>query len=221
MTGTSTSICRIFGVDDHAIVLEGLRLLIAVEPELEWIGQADGVEPALVAIANLKPDIVIIDIRLGNEDGIALAARLAADQPAVRTIIFSGFSGDEEVYRALDAGARGFVLKEFVATEILLAIDHVRRGLRFVSSQVARRLATSGPRINLTAREAVVLRAVGTGMRNKDIATELQISPATVRTHVERLLEKFDCHDRTRLVAIALARGFLRPDQLVPDEHYL
>jgi len=217
MTISSTKPCRILAVDDHAIVLQGLRLLVAEVPGLEWAGQADSAASALAAIAATNPDIAIIDVRLGKEDGIELAARLTHSNPGLRTIIFSAFSGDEEVYRALDAGARGYVLKEFVATEILSAIDHVRRGLRYVSGDVARRLATNGPRVSLTPREAVVLRAVGQGLRNKDIALKLDISPATVRTHVERLLEKFDCHDRTRLVAVALARGFLRAEQLVAE----
>ena len=212
---TESRHCRIFAVDDHAIVLDGLRLLVAEAPTLEWVGQANSAAAALAAVAADKPDIAIVDVHLGSDDGIALAAKLQTASPGLRTIIFSAYSGDEEVYRALDVGARGYVLKEFAATEIVSAIDHVWRGLRYVSDDVARRLAASGPRVNLTPREGVVLRAVANGLRNKEVAIRLGISPATVRTHVERLLEKFECHDRTRLVAVALARGFLRAEELL------
>lgn len=206
--------CRILAVDDHAIVLNGLRTLTAQVSSIDWVGEAHSAAEALTALVTCQPDIVILDVRLGSEDGIALCAQMQAIRPGLRAIIFSAFSGDEEVYRALDAGARAYVLKEFAATEILTAIDHVRRGLRYLSGDVARHLAAHGPRISLTPRETMVLRAVGSGLRNKEVAKLLDISPATVRTHVERLLEKFECHDRTRLIAVALARGFLRPEEL-------
>lgn len=215
---TAGAPARVVAIDDHAIVLAGLRALIGEMPQLAWAGEARSCDSALALVSDVQPDIAVLDVRLGSDDGIALARQLLVRQPRLRIVFFSAYSGDEEVFRALDSGARGYVLKEFAGSEILTAIDHVRRGLRYVSADVARRLACNGPRITLTAREDMVLRAVGSGLRTKDIADLLDIGPATVRTHVERLFEKFECHDRTRLVAVALARGFLRAEQLIAED---
>ena len=211
---TAETRIRVLTVDDHAIVRVGLRALIDQQPEFLLVGEANDAVSARAEIGRLHPELVVMDVRLGAADGIELTRDLLATWPSLRVLILSAYAGDEEVYRAIEAGARAYLLKEFAGSELVAALDHVRRGLRYVSPDVARRLTLHGARVSLTPRELDVLNAVSLGYRNAEIAAKLGISGSTARTHVERLMAKFDCHDRTRLVAIALARGFLASERI-------
>jgi DNA-binding NarL/FixJ family response regulator len=207
---------RILCVDDHPIVRSGLVQLAGSELGFEVIGETDNGETAIRLSAELAPHLVVMDMRLkGLIDGCRATQEICALRNAPRVLILSSYGGDESIHRALASGAAGYVLKEFAREELIAAMHAVAAGRRFLSKDVAYRLARFGPRVGLTARELTVLRALGEGVRNREIADRLCISEATARTHVQNILEKFGSHDRGQAVALAIARGFLTESDLV------
>ncbi|OQW47450.1 MAG: hypothetical protein A4S16_01835 [Proteobacteria bacterium SG_bin6] len=205
----STAPARVLCVDDHPVVRAGLRALVGTDPQLQVVGEAEDEPSARAAVAALDPDIVVMDVRLGSTDGIRLTAELTRANPRLGVVVLSSYAGDEEVYRATEAGARGYVLKEFAAAEIITALNEVRRGNRYVSRDIAERLARSGPRVWLTPIEQTVLGEVSRGRENEDIAAACGLSLADVEGCTTRLIEKFGCENRTDLATRAMARGFL------------
>jgi DNA-binding NarL/FixJ family response regulator len=200
---------RILTVDDHPSVRAGIAALVIAVDGMCVVGEADSPASALSSCAILTPDVVLMDLRLGNEDGAAATAAIVSQYPAVRVLVLTTFDGDEAIHRALAAGAKGYVLKSASLDEIEAAIRAVGSGKRHIPSDVAMQLVLNGPRVELTARETEVLAQLADGRRNKDIARRLDIGEATVRTHVQNIIEKFGCHDRGAVIAAAIARGFL------------
>jgi len=202
---------RILIADDHAVVRMGLAAMIRSEPDLEVVGEAHDGRQALELYRSLGPDILLTDLRMPELDAVALTQTLLREQPAARVIVLSTYDGEEEIYRALEAGAHAYLLKrESLGEEILKAIRAVSAGQRYLPASVAATLAGRMPRSELTAREIEVLRAVADGLRNKQIADQLQISEATVKVHVTNIMAKLSVADRTEAVTIALKRGIIR-----------
>ena len=214
-------LARVLCVDDHPVVRAGLRAMIDLQPRLSVVGEAADAAEARTAVATLDPDIVVMDVRLGSSDGIALTADLVRANPALRIVILSSYAGDEEVHRALDAGARGYVLKEFAAAEILAALDQVRRGNPYLSRDIADRLARTGPRVHLTPREHMVLVQMAGGRDDNEIAAAGTLSIAEVEACIARLVTKFGCTNRVHLTVLATARGFLNSTVELQEEHDL
>jgi DNA-binding NarL/FixJ family response regulator len=215
---------RVAIADDHALVRAGFRALIEAEPGLEVVGEAaDGAE-AIELTRTAEPDVVLMDIRMPGTDGVAATGQITSQQTAgrpARVLILTTFDLDEYVYAALRAGASGFLLKDTPPAELLAAIRIIAAGEALLAPSVTRKLirefarqapACPRPALDvLTDREQDVLALVARGLSNAEIATELFITLATVKTHVSRLLTKLAARDRAQLIVIAYESGFVAP----------
>lgn len=221
-----TTPVRVLLVDDQALVRAGFRMVLDAQPDITVVGEAgDGVEAVTLA-GRLAPDIVLIDIRMPRLDGVEATRRILATDPAARVIVLTTFDLDEYVYAALGAGASGFLLKDAGPEELLAAIRAVHSGDAVVAPSATRRLLdrlrpqladnvdlrTPDERLAaLTAREREVLGAVGRGLTNAEIADELFLSEATVKTHIGHILAKLALRDRVQMVVLAYDAGLVRP----------
>ena len=204
----STSAVRVLIVDDHPVVRDGLNAILSTEPDLQIVGEAGTGAEALALIAQLRPNIVLMDLVLPDISGAEVIRQVCSAGSDVDFIVLTSVAGDEEIYRALEAGARGYLFKD-MRKELAQAIRVVRSGDRYIPAQVGQRLAESFPRHGLSAREIEVLEHVAAGLRNKEIAYQLTLSEATVNAHVKRILEKLHVSDRTHAVTTALRRGII------------
>lgn len=205
---TSKSI-RILVVDDHFMVRMGLSASLNVEDDMQVVAEAGTGEAALEAYRKHSPTIVIMDVRLPGMSGADATASLLTDFPDARVLMLSTHSGEEEVYRAMQAGARGYILKSVVREELLHAIREVHAGRRYLDAAVASQLAERLSHRSLTGRELEVLRMVAKGLGNKEIAGALNIAEVTVKLHVSHVLEKLNVKDRTEAATAALHRGII------------
>jgi two-component system, NarL family, response regulator len=204
---------RVMVADDHAVVRMGLVSLIHSEPDLEVVGEAEDGREVLERFPELHPDILLADLRMPAMDGVAMTQALCRAHPEARVIIFSSYEGEEEVYRALEAGARGYLLKrDSQGEDLIRAIRTVHAGQRCIPAAVAATLAERLHRSELTSRELDVLRAVADGLSNKRIAERLAIAEGTVKIHVTNIIGKMSVSDRTEAVTAAIRRGILRLD---------
>lgn len=201
---------RILLVDDHPMVREGLVARLAAVPRFEVVGEAGGRAEALEQLALTAPDVVVMDVGLKDGNGIALGAEMLAARPDVRLLMFSMYDNPEYVQRALTAGARGYVLKDAPATEIVSAIDAVAAGGTFLSAAVSGRLFRGqAPKPLLTPRESEILGKLGQGASSKQIARELDLSVRTVEAHRQSIKRKLDLEGQAELIRYAVehARG--------------
>jgi DNA-binding NarL/FixJ family response regulator len=217
---------KVLLADDQALVSAGFRLLIDSDPELEVVGEArDGAEAVALAVET-RPDVVLMDIRMPNVDGIEATRRIAADERTadVRVLVLTTFDLDEYVFQALRAGASGFLLKDTRPAELLSAIRVVAAGEALLAPSVTRRViaefasqpepATSADAkalSYLTDREREVLALIGRGLSNAEIAEHLIVGTATTKTHVSRILAKLNARDRAQLVVVAYETGLVTP----------
>jgi DNA-binding NarL/FixJ family response regulator len=219
-------VIRVLLADDQALVRAGFRVLIESEPDLEVVGEAaDGQEAYELALAE-QPDVVLMDIRMPNVDGIGATTRIVADErtAGVRVLVLTTFDLDEYVFRALRAGASGFLVKDTQPTELLAAIRVVAAGEALLSPRVTRTVIAEfakrpepGAGVDeaalafLTAREREVLTLIGRGLSNGEIGETLVIGSATTKTHVSRILSKLNARDRAQLVVTAYETGLVTP----------
>ncbi|HEU0119604.1 MAG TPA: response regulator transcription factor [Bryobacteraceae bacterium] len=201
---------RVLLVDDHPVVRDGLKAMLSVEPDIEIVGEASSGSQGVELCFQLRPDVVLMDLLLPDKNGTDAIHEICGRIHNTSIIVLTAVAGDEEIYRALEAGARGYLLKDMARLELVQAIRTVRSGRRYLPPTVGSRLAESFPRPGLTAREIEVLGLVATGQKNKEIAYELDISEATVNAHVKRVLQKLQAADRTQAVTTALRRGIIR-----------
>jgi len=217
-------VIRILIADDQELVRTGFRVVLDAEPDLEVVGEAADGTAALEASAKLEPEVVLMDIRMPNLDGIEATRRIAAGNGSPRVLILTTFDLDDYVYEALRAGASGFLLKDARAEELVHAIRTVAAGDALLSPTITRRLIESytrrpppstqpAPLAELTPRELEVLRLVARGLSNADIARQLVVSDATVKTHVARIFSKLDLHDRAQAVVVAYESGLVQPGE--------
>ena len=200
---------RILVVDDHFMVRMGLSASLNVEPDMQVVGEAGTGEAALDEFRYHLPDLVLMDVRLPGMSGAETTAAILREFPNARILMLSTHSGEEEVYRALQAGARGYVLKNIVREELLCAIREVIEGHRYVDPAVASVLAARVGHRALSSRELEVLRMVAKGLGNKEIAAALDIAEVTVKLHVSHVLQKLNVRDRTEAATAALQRGII------------
>jgi DNA-binding NarL/FixJ family response regulator len=214
---------RVVLADDQAVVRMGLRVLIDREPDMEVVGEAENGQEALDLLRTSKPDVLLLDIRMPGMDGLATLSAIADDEALGRTrvIVVTTFEIDEYVFRAIQAGASGFLVKDAVPAELARAIRVVVAGEALLSPTVTKRVigmfgrsSTPLPGLDdLTDRERELVAWVATGRSNEEIARELRISPATVRTHVGRAMLKLRARDRAQLVVFAIQNGLtVRPE---------
>jgi DNA-binding NarL/FixJ family response regulator len=209
---TGPDVIRVLVVDDHPVVRSGLVALLAVEPDLQVVGEAaDGAE-ALAAVRTTAPHVVLMDLRMPGMDGADATARIVGDHPGTRVLVLTTFDTDDDILRAVEAGASGYLLKDTRRDELVDAIRAAARGETVLAPPVAARLMgrmRAGSPEQLTPREVEVLAAVGRGLSNGEIGRELFIGEATVKTHLLRVFQKLDVDDRTRAVTVAMERGIL------------
>ena len=215
---------RIAIADDQELVRYGVRMILEGEPDLQVVGEAANGRGAVELVAQERPDVLLLDVRMPGSDGLAAAAEIVAGWPETRVLILTTFDLDEYVYAALRAGAAGFLLKDMAGEEIVAAVRQAARGgdallapavtRRLVERFTARAPAGSGnpdALRDLTAREVEVLRLVARGLSNAEIAGELWIAETTVKTHVARLLTKLGLRDRLQVVIFAYENALLDP----------
>jgi DNA-binding NarL/FixJ family response regulator len=200
---------RILVVDDHFMVRMGLSASLNVEDDMEVVAEAGHGEAALDAFRKYAANVVLMDVRLPGMSGAETTAALLHEFPEAHVLMLSTHSGEEEIYRAMQAGARGYVLKSVVREELLRAIREVHAGRRYIDAGVAAVLADRVSHRTLTARELEVLRMVARGLGNKEIAAALNIAEVTVKLHVSHVLEKLNVKDRTEAATAALHRGII------------
>jgi len=201
---------RVLCVDDHPLVRKGISSILANELDIHLVGEAGNGKDAVAMFRTHRPDVTLMDLRMPEIDGIEAVKQIRAEFPDAKIIALTSFDGDQEIYRALEAGVRGYLLKEMVHTEVLRAIRLVASGKRLMPPEVAERLTEYFPKSALTPREVEVLTLVATGLANKEIAAKLGTADGTVKIHVQNILGKLNASDRTHAVTIALQRGIIQ-----------
>jgi DNA-binding NarL/FixJ family response regulator len=200
---------RILVVDDHHVVRQGLVALLNIMPDIEVVGEAgDGLE-AIKLHQTLHPDITLMDLQLPKLGGVDAILRIRAEDPAARFIVLTTFDGDEDIFRSLQAGAKAYLLKGMTVEELTSTIQAVHSGKTRISAPIAEKLAERMSGQALTARELAVLERIVAGRANKEIASDLDISEATVKTHINNLLGKLGVGDRTHAATVAIQRGIV------------
>ncbi len=200
---------RIMLVEDHQVVRQGLEALLSTTEDLEVVGSVgDGVE-AISRFRSLLPDITLIDLQLPRQGGVETIRQIRAEFPQARFIVLTTYDGDEDIYRALQAGARAYLLKGIPLEDLITTIHAVQNGKLHIPAPVAEKLAERLSGQELTARELNVLERIVAGRANKEISTDLSISEATVKTHINSLLGKLGVADRTQAATIAIQRGLV------------
>ena len=201
---------RVLMVDDHPLLSEGLAAVIQNQPDMIPVCQASSGREAIQLFDQYKPDITLMDLRLPDMSGIDAVVTIRSRFPEARFIILTTFAGDAEIQRALEAGARAYLLKTVSPQETMDVIRQVHAGKRRISSEVAAHLAEHYSDERLTGREVDILRQLAGGNRNRDIADKLFISEETVKAHLKHIMEKLGATDRTQAVAIGVRRGIIQ-----------
>jgi len=203
---------RVLCVDDHRLVREGIALIIGRQPDREVVGLAATGEEAIDAFGRLHPDVTLMDLQLGSISGVDAIRAICHTDPIARIIVLTMYQGDEDIYRALQAGAAAYLLKDSVPDDLIRVIRDVHAGNQTISDDVATKLAARATQPALTERELQVLELLAEGQRNKEIAATLSISEDTARTHIKSIFFKFNVHDRTAALAEAVRRGIVHID---------
>lgn len=200
---------RVLVADDHHVVRSGIAASIGLEDDLAVVAEADSGEQVIAQFQASKPDVVLMDLRLPGMNGIEATAALLRAAPEARVIMFTTYEGEEDIYRAIQAGARGYLLKSAPRDELLSAIRRVATGERYLPPALAHRLAERMASNELSPREYEVLQLIGRGRSNKEIASDLGITEDTVKRHVTNLLAKLRVVDRTQATTEAIRRGLI------------
>jgi DNA-binding NarL/FixJ family response regulator len=201
---------RIFSVDDHPLLREGISALVNNQPDMTVAGEASNGAEAVQLFKQLQPDVTLLDLRLPDMSGIDILIAIRTEFPEARIIMLTTFEGDVEIHRALQAGARGYLLKNMPPSELLDVIRQVHAGKKRIPPAIASQLAEHMSDETLTEREIEVLRAVAGGNKNRDIANKLFISEETVKVHIKHIMEKLGAADRTQAVTIGVRRGIIQ-----------
>lgn len=200
---------RILSVDDHDIVQKGIAAILSTDPDLQLIAEAATGTEAIYLHREHRPDITLMDLRLPDVSGIEVTREIRNKDPEAKIIALTSYDGDQDIYRALEAGVRGYLLKEMVHTEVIRAIRIVHSGKRFIPQEVTQQLNGFFPEVALTPREVEVLSFVARGFGNKEVGDVLGTTAGTVKAHVQSILSKLGAKDRTHAVTIGLRRGII------------
>jgi DNA-binding NarL/FixJ family response regulator len=200
---------RILIVDDHPVVCAGLTSMLSAQPGIEVVGSAASGEEALAIVQRDSPDVLLLDLRMPGMDGIGVLHALKKMEHSPRVVVLTSFEKEEDIYRAIRAGAHGYLLKDSIKSEMIAAISVVNAGKRYIPRHIAARLADRMMRSDLTPRELQILELLAQGSTNKQIGSALDISDNTVRHHVNNIMDKLRVSDRTEAVATAMRSGVL------------
>jgi two-component system NarL family response regulator len=200
---------RVLVVDDHFVVRMGLRAVIDAEPDMAVVAEANGGERAVQLFREHNPDITLMDLRMPLTSGVEATRAIREDSPNARVIVLTTYDGDEDIFRALNAGARAYLLKDVSREELLDVIRGVHAGQRRIPPAIGARLAESMPRSELTPRELEVLGLVVRGLSNRKIGDALSITEGTVKIHMNNILSKMGVEDRTQAATTAVRRGII------------
>jgi DNA-binding NarL/FixJ family response regulator len=211
--GEPTEVLGILCVDDHPLVRKGIAAILANEKDMNPTTEAGSGAEAVEAFRQFHPDVTLMDLRMPGMDGIEATKEIRKIDSEAKIIALTSYDGDQEIYRALEAGVRGYILKESVHTEIVRAIRVVQSGKRLMPPEVAERLSEHFPQVALTPREIEVLQHVAKGLGNKEIGVRLGTAAGTVKMHLQNILSKLGASDRTHAVTLAIRRGIIHIDR--------
>jgi DNA-binding NarL/FixJ family response regulator len=206
------NLIRILTVDDHPLLRKGIAALVNAEPDLKLIAEVSNGKDAIEAFRSHRPDVTLMDLQMPGMDGIETIESIRREYPEARIIVLTTYGGDMQVLHALRAGARGYILKGNAHEELLNTIRAVHAGQKRIPPEIAAELADHATDDPLTEREIDVLRLVAAGNSNKQIADQLSISEATVKSRVTNILSKLGANDRAHAVTIGLKRGIIKLD---------
>ncbi|OLB35607.1 MAG: DNA-binding response regulator [Acidobacteria bacterium 13_2_20CM_57_17] len=201
---------RVLSVDDHPLLRDGIAALVNAEPDMKLVAEASNGKEAVEKFRLHRPDVTLMDIQMPSVNGIEAITQIQSEYPDARIIVLTTYTGDVQVVRALRAGARAYILKGHVHRELLETIRNVYAGKKRIPPEIAAELAEHAADDELTTREIEVLRLIGGGHANKQIADQLSIGEATVKSHVTNILSKLGASDRTHAVTIGLKRGIIQ-----------
>jgi two-component system, NarL family, response regulator len=200
---------RVLCVDDHRIVREGLALIVNHQPDMVVVGSASSGEEAVDLFMKLRPDVTLMDLQLGGMSGVEAIRAIRKQAPSARIVVLTMYQGDEDIYRALQAGAATYILKDTLSDDLIRVVQEVHAGKHPVMPDVEARLAERAANPTLTPREIQVIELVSQGMRNKELAAELGISEETAHVHVRNILTKLKVKDRSAAITVAYRRGII------------
>jgi two-component system, NarL family, response regulator len=204
----STTI-RVLIADDGAIVRQGLATIIDRDPEMTAIAQAEDGQQAIALFREYQPDVTLMDLRMPQMGGVEAVMAICAEFKQARIMVLTTYDGDEDIYRGLQAGAQGYLLKDAKPPELLNAIRMIHSGQKYVPPEVGAKLVQRMSNPELSERELDVLRLMAQGMSNQGIGTSLNVGESTVKSHVNRILSKLGVSDRTQAVIVAIKRGIV------------
>ncbi|WP_263383809.1 response regulator [Granulicella arctica] len=200
---------RVLLIEDHFLARMALHSVLAGHAQIEIVGEASDGESGIVMFRSLRPDVVVLDLRLPRVSGFEVIIQIRKEFPTARIVILSNYQGSEDIYRAVRNGAMAYLTKDASGEELLNAIQNVDRGLRYLPHHALDRLAERTPAIELTPRETEVLACITRGLSNREIGEELHIAEKTVRIHVSSVLDKMGARDRTQATIYAFQRGLV------------
>jgi two-component system NarL family response regulator len=201
---------RVILADDHPVVRDGLAAIVNQQPDMEVVAEAGDGEQAMALYDKHLPDVMVLDLRMPKFDGVTVVQQVMEKHAKARLLIMTTYDGDEDIFRSLSQGAKGYILKDAPRQEILSAIRAVSVDRPYTSSTIAAKALQRMSKPSLTQRELSVLQQIAEGRSNKDIARRLSITEGTAKTHVKSILEKLDAISRTEAVAVAHKRGLIR-----------
>ncbi|TMC61690.1 MAG: response regulator transcription factor [Chloroflexi bacterium] len=211
-SSTSAGTIRVLVADDHPVVRTGLAAVLVQQADLELVAEAENGERAVALYREHQPDVCLMDLRMPVMDGVEAIRAITTEFPEARILALTTYEGDADIRRALEAGARGYLLKDMLLTDVVQSVRAVHHGERVIPNAVAARLAEFPERSDLTERELEVLKLVARGLSNKEVARAIGRTDETVKIHLKNVFAKLGVADRTEAVTVALTRGLLHLD---------